>query len=89
MESDVAEGSVTYTCNMTYAELMEALQNKTLSGFSVNVYSGTEVYPGYATDIYFGSDAPGIMIMCELNNGNDRVQLQFSSDNTISVSGPS
>ena len=87
--SEVAEGSVTYTCNMTYDELMGALQNKTLSGFSVNMYSGTEVHPGYVQEIYFGSDAPGIMISWILYDESNAGQLQFSSDNTISLPAPS
>lgn len=71
-----------YTCNMTYDELMEALQNKTLVGFSVNVYSGTQMYGGIVSSVYFGADAPGIMITYDTKE--DSGTLQFSADNTIS-----
>lgn len=86
--SDAVESSIIYTCNMTYDELMEALQNKTLVGFSINIYSGTEMYSGVVNNVYFGADAPGIMIM--YNTMEDSGTLQFSADNTISKynSGP-
>lgn len=88
MDSEASTSPATYTCNMTYDELIEALQNKTLVGFSVNIYSGTQMYGGYANMVYFGSEAPGIMIEYSWSNGSG--MLQFSADNTISEydSGP-
>ena len=80
--AEASTSPTAYTCNMTYNELMEALQNKTLVGFSVNVYSGTQMYGGYVSGIYFGTDAPGIMIEYSYQNGDGT--LQFSADNTIS-----
>lgn len=80
--SDAVGSSATYTCNMTYDELMEALQNKTLVGFSVNIYSGTQMSAGYCNSIYFGTEAPGIMINYGWMDGEG--MLQFSADNTIS-----
>lgn len=80
--SEVVESPTTYTCNMTYDELMEALQNKTLVGFSINIYSGTEMYGGIANFVYFGTEAPGIMIEYSYYDGSGL--LQFSSDGTIS-----
>ena len=73
----------TYTCNMTYAELMENLQNKTLTSFNINLYSGTEMRIGSINNIYFGSSAPGIMIQYTVNETTN--MLQFSADDTIST----
>ena len=74
---------------MTYDELMEALQNKTLTSFSILYYTETNLYKGYTNTVYFGSSAPGIMIEWNLNNGNNSGTLQFSSDNTITeFAGP-
>ena len=85
--SDASTSSTTYTCNMTYAELMEALQNKTLVSFVVNTYAGTMVQNGFATGVYFGSDAPAIMIYYMSIQDNVRGTLAFYSDNTISDYG--
>lgn len=82
--SEASSSSPEYTCNMTYDELMEALESKTLGGFSVNSYMGTQLYPGIAINVYFGTDAPGIMIEWQYNNGNEYGGLCFASDNTIS-----
>lgn len=76
------EDGTVYTCNMDYDELMEALQNKTLTGFNIVVYAGTQMQLGDAYQVYFGSDAPGIMIMWEGNNCGGT--LAITSDNTIS-----
>ena len=92
-EESSAEGSgydgTVYTCNMDYNELMEALQNKTLTGFNIIMYAGTQMELGYADGVYFGSDAPGIMIMWEGDYYGGT--LCFASDNTISEfdNGPS
>lgn len=85
--SEASTSAAAYTCNMTYSELIEALQNKTLVSFVVNTYSGTMVYNGVATGVYFGVDAPGIMIYYAFLNGDYNGTLQFSSDNTISAYG--
>lgn len=81
--SEINESSRIYTCNMTHDELMEALQTKTLAGFSIYIYSGYEIYNGAIGYIYFGPVAPGIMIeYYDPNFGSST--LQFSSDGTIS-----
>lgn len=87
-EGTGSDGTV-YTCNMDYDELMEALQNKTLTGFNIIVYAGPEMQLGYAYSVYFGPGAPGIMIDWEGNNCGGT--LAITSDNTISEfsSGPS
>lgn len=74
---NVDSDELIYSCNMTYSELLEALQNKTLIGFTVNAYAGTEMRMATPLSIYYGSDAPGIMILL------DGDTLQFSSDDTI------
>lgn len=80
--SDVSSSSPEYTCNMIYDELMEALGNKTLNGLNIIVYAGFQAQLGTINFIYFGSDAPGIMIdwYAEGFGGT----LCFASDNTIS-----
>jgi hypothetical protein len=85
-----AEGSdedgTIYTCNMDYDELMTALQEKTLGGFNIIIYAGTEMRLGYVSSLYFSPEAPGIMI--EWRSNSDYGMIQFNSDNTISEYAP-
>jgi hypothetical protein len=78
-----------YTCNMDYNELMEAFQNKTLTGLNIMIYADPEMQLGSINRVYFGPNAPGIMIMWEGQNLGGT--LCFASNNTISEfgSGPS
>ena len=82
-DATATSSSATYSCNMTYAELLECLQNKTLNGFSFNIYSGTNLMSGVILECYFGSDAPGIMLTCGGMGGSGTATLQFLADNTI------
>ena len=90
-----AEGTssdgIVYTCNMDYSELMEALQNRTLVSCSINLYSDPMMMSAQLMMIYFGYDAPGIMIEYQYEQGDELVYatLQFSADNTISEYLPS
>ena len=83
--SELDPTAPTITCNMTYNELMEALQNRTVNGFNVIAYMGTQMGLNPVNKVYFGSDAPGIMIIMSNNMGT----LCFASDDTISMEQPS
>lgn len=83
--SELDPTAPTITCNMTYNELMEALQNRTVNGFNVIAYMGTQMGLNPVNEVYFGSDAPGIMIIMSNNMGT----LCFASDDTISMEQPS
>jgi hypothetical protein len=89
MESS-AEGTddsgVTYFCNMDYNELMEAIQNKTLDGISVNAYMEPMFLYMSCTvsQVFYGTDAPGIMFNITVPAPvNEELTLQLSSDNII------
>lgn len=81
-DATATSSSATYSCNMTYAELLECLQNKTLNGFNLNLYSGTSFTSGMIFECYFGNDAPGIILTCGATTGGN-ITLQFLTDNTI------
>lgn len=82
-----AEGTdddgVVYSCNMDYDELIKALTNKTLDGFSVNAYMDSMfVYaPATVINVYYGTDAPGIMI--DIDFHSQEITLIFTPDNVI------
>ena len=77
------DNGVVYSCNMDYDELMEAFANKTLDGFSVNTYMDSmfAYVPAIVTQVYYGSNAPGIMIGISLPG--EELTLMFTSDNVI------
>ena len=86
MESGVenTDNGVTYTCNMTYDELVEAFNNKTLVGLNVNTYSDAILMTGYASGLSFGD---GVILIAYYNDSGESA-LQFVSDNTISEYAP-
>lgn len=84
MESDVENTDpqgVVYTCNMTYDELLQAIQDKTLNGFHIYEYAPNTVRITYANKIYFENDYLDIWYDSYYGTGN----INFSSDNTFAA----